>query len=68
MLNWTDHVTAVANQTLLQKPTTPGILAVIYQVNADFMPYSAGLDKFRSNCEQIAKSGYVGFKITQQQA
>ncbi len=66
MLNWTDHVTAVANQTLLPKANHSWYFGGnIPGKPRTFMPYSAGLDKFRSNCEQIAKSGYIGFKITQ---
>jgi len=33
VLNWTDHVTAVANQTLLPKANHSWYLAGIYQVN-----------------------------------
>ena len=66
MLNWTDHVTAVANQTLLPKANHSWYFGGnIPGKPRTFMPYSAGLDKFRSNCEQIAKAGYKGFKITQ---
>ena len=66
MLNWTDHVTAVANQTLLPKANHSWYFGGnIPGKPRTFMPYSAGLDKFRSNCEEIAKSGYIGFKITQ---
>jgi cation diffusion facilitator CzcD-associated flavoprotein CzcO len=64
MLNWTDHVTAVANQTLLPKANHSWYFGGnIPGKPRNFMPYSAGLDKFRSHCQKVATSGYLGFKI-----
>ncbi|MDC1382577.1 NAD(P)/FAD-dependent oxidoreductase [Candidatus Puniceispirillum sp.] len=64
MLNWTSHVTSVANQTLFPKANHSWYLgANIPGKPRTFMPYADGLDKYQSYCVLIAERKYSGFKM-----
>jgi cation diffusion facilitator CzcD-associated flavoprotein CzcO len=62
---WTQHVTDVANKTLLPKANHSWYLgANVPGKPRVFMPYAFGLNHYRNHCDSIAKSGYPGFLIT----
>ena len=64
MLNWTSHVTSVANQTLFPKASHSWYLgANIPGKPRTFMPYADGLDKYQSYCAFIEEKKYLGFKM-----
>jgi cation diffusion facilitator CzcD-associated flavoprotein CzcO len=64
MQDWTNHVTAVANDTLLPRAGHSWYLgANVPGKPRVFMPYCKGLDVFRAHCEQIATDGYPGFSL-----
>jgi len=61
---WVDHVIFLANQTLFVKanswflgPDVPGKSRI-------FIPYSGGMDPYRSKCEKVVEEGYKGFSFT----
>ena len=62
---WTQHVTDIANKTLLPKANHSWYLgANVPGKPRIFMPYAFGLNHYRNHCDSIAKSGYPGFLIT----
>ena len=64
MQDWTNHVTAVANDTLLPRAGHSWYLgANVPGKPRVFMPYCKGLDVFRAHCEQVAADGYPGFSF-----
>ena len=64
MQDWTNHVTAVANDTLLPRAGHSWYLgANVPGKPRVFMPYCKGLDVFRAHCEQVATDGYPGFSL-----
>ncbi len=64
MQDWTNHVTAVANDTLLPRAGHSWYLgANVPGKPRVFMPYCKGLDVFRAHCEQVAADGYPGFSL-----
>jgi len=64
MQDWTNHVTAVANDTLLPRAGHSWYLgANVPGKPRVFMPYCKGLDVFRAHCEQVAADGYPGFLL-----
>jgi len=61
---WTKHVTAVAAETLLLNANHSWYLgANIPGKPRVFMPYSAGLNKYRAKCDNVAANAYNGFLI-----
>ena len=63
---WTQHVTDIANKTLLPKANHSWYLgANVPGKPRVFMPYAFGLNHYRNHCDSIAKSGYPGFLITE---
>jgi cation diffusion facilitator CzcD-associated flavoprotein CzcO len=64
MQDWTNHVTVVANDTLLPRAGHSWYLgANVPGKPRVFMPYCKGLDVFRAHCEQVAADGYPGFSL-----
>ena len=62
--DWTNHVTAVANDTLLPQAGHSWYLgANVPGKPRVFMPYCKGLDVFGAHCEQVAAEGYPGFRL-----
>ena len=62
--NWTQHVTDVANKTLLPKANHSWYLgANIPGKPRVFMPYANGLNKYRKFCDNIAANNYLGFNL-----
>ena len=62
---WTEHVTDVANKTLLPKANHSWYLgANVPGKPRVFMPYAFGLNHYRDHCASVAKNGYEGFIMT----
>jgi len=62
--DWVDHVNEVADRTLYPLADSWYVGANIPGKPRVFMPYVAGLDKYRKICEQIAQDGYRGFALS----
>jgi len=62
--DWVDHVNEVADKTLYPLADSWYVGANIPGKPRVFMPYVAGLDKYRKICEQIAQDGYRGFALS----
>jgi cyclohexanone monooxygenase len=60
---WVQHVNEVADSTLYPKDNSWYIGANIPGKPRVFMPYVAGLDKYRKICDDVAVEGYRGIKI-----
>ena len=64
MRRWADHVIDVANATLLPRANHSWYQEANIQGKPRvFMPYAAGLDKYRAHCQMIETNGYPGFKL-----
>ena len=62
---WTQHVTDVANRTLLPKANHSWYLgANIPGKPRVFMPYAFGLNNYRDHCDSVAACGYEDFLMT----
>lgn len=61
--NWVQHVNEVADSTLYPKANSWYIGANIPGKPRVFMPYVAGLDKYRKICDDVAAQGYRGISI-----
>lgn len=61
--NWVRHVNEVADSTLYPKANSWYTGANIPGKPRVFMPYVAGLDKYRKICDDVAKDGYRGVTI-----
>ncbi len=60
---WVQHVNDVADTTLYPKANSWYTGANIPGKPRVFMPYVAGLDKYRKICDDVAKEGYRGVSI-----
>ncbi len=60
---WVTHVNEVADSTLYPKANSWYVGANIPGKPRVFMPYVAGLDKYRKICDGVASEGYRGIKI-----
>ncbi len=61
---WTQHVTEVANKTLLPKANHSWYLgANVPGKPRVFMPYAFGLNHYRAHCDAVAADGYPGFHM-----
>lgn len=61
---WAEHNEAMANQTLFPQANSWYIGANVPGKPRTFMAYVAGVDVYRMICDQVAASGYAGFKTT----
>jgi cation diffusion facilitator CzcD-associated flavoprotein CzcO len=62
---WTQHVTDVANKTLLPKANHSWYLgANVPGKPRVFMPYAFGLNHYRNHCDSVTANGYAGFLLT----
>ncbi len=59
--SWTMHVKEIADATLYPQAASWYMGANIPGKPRVFMPYVGGVHNYKSECEQIAKSGYSGF-------
>jgi cyclohexanone monooxygenase len=62
--NWVEHVNEVADATLYPRANSWYVGANIPGKPRVFMPYVAGLDKYRKICDEVSASGYRGFSLT----
>jgi cyclohexanone monooxygenase len=60
---WVKHVNEVADQTLYPKANSWYVGANIPGKPRVFMPYVAGLDKYRKICDDVTRDGYRGVSI-----
>ena len=60
---WVQHVNDVADTTLYPKANSWYVGANIPGKPRVFMPYVAGLDKYRKICDDVASQGYQGISI-----
>jgi len=60
---WVQHVNDVADTTLYPKANSWYTGANIPGKPRVFMPYVAGLDKYRKICDDVAKDSYRGVSI-----
>ncbi len=60
---WVKHVNEVADQTLYPKANSWYVGANIPGKPRVFMPYVAGLDKYRKICDEVSSAGYRGVAI-----
>lgn len=60
---WVQHVNDVADSTLYPKANSWYVGANIPGKPRVFMPYVAGLDKYRKICDDVASQGYQGISI-----
>jgi cation diffusion facilitator CzcD-associated flavoprotein CzcO len=61
--NWVDHVNDVAAKTLRVKCDSWYLGANIPGKPRVFMPYIGGMPAYRQKCDEVASSGYDGFRI-----
>jgi cyclohexanone monooxygenase len=61
---WVNHVNDVANGTLYPLTNSWYTGSNIPGKPRVFMPYVAGLDKYRDHCAQLAREAYPGLNIT----
>ena len=60
---WVEHVNEVAESTLYPRANSWYLGANIPGKPRVFMPYVAGLDKYRKICDEVAAKGYEGFVL-----
>jgi cyclohexanone monooxygenase len=63
---WTAHVEAIVNQTLMPQANSWYMGANIEGKPRAFLPYldPAGVGGYRKGCDEIAANGYEGFVLT----
>jgi cyclohexanone monooxygenase len=61
--SWVEHVNAVADATLYPQANSWYNGANIAGKPRVFMPYVAGLDKYRKICDEVAANDYRGFSL-----
>ncbi|AYN96979.1 NAD(P)/FAD-dependent oxidoreductase [Pseudomonas sp. LTJR-52] len=62
--NWVTHVNEVANSTLFPKGNSWYLGANVPGKPRVFMPYIGGVGNYRKICNDVASSGYRGFKFS----
>jgi len=62
---WVAHVNAVADMTLLPKGASWYVGANVPGKPRVFMPYAGGVGLYRKKCDEVAASGYAGFRLSQ---
>jgi len=62
--DWVDHVNDVAAMTLRVKCDSWYLGANIPGKPRVFMPYIGGMPAYRQKCDEVASSGYTGFRIS----
>jgi cyclohexanone monooxygenase len=60
---WVEHVNEVADSTLYPQANSWYVVANIPGKPRVFMPYVAGLDKYRAICDEVAANDYRGFVL-----
>jgi cation diffusion facilitator CzcD-associated flavoprotein CzcO len=62
---WVDHVNELASHTLFMRANSWYLGANVPGKPRVFMPYVGGLHAYRTLCDDIAASGYRGFRFTE---
>jgi len=62
------HVNEVAERTLFVRANSWYMGANIPGKPRTFMPYVGGFGTYRKRCEEVAASGYQGFRLSSRQA
>jgi cyclohexanone monooxygenase len=65
---WSEHVDALARQTLMTGTNSWYMGANIPGKPVMFMPYVGGVGVYRRKCEEIARTGYPGFRFSRTEA
>jgi len=65
---WVQHVNEVAERTLFVRANSWYMGANIPGKPRTFMPYVGGFGTYRKRCEEVAASGYQGFRLSSRQA
>jgi cyclohexanone monooxygenase len=65
---WVDHVQEVAYKTLFPQANSWYMGANIPGKPRLFMPYIAGVGRYRTICEEVVAEGYKGFRFEAEQA
>jgi cation diffusion facilitator CzcD-associated flavoprotein CzcO len=60
---WVDHVNEVADRTLYKHANSWYLGANIPGKPRVFMPYVGGVGTYRLKCDEVAASGYAGFRL-----
>jgi hypothetical protein len=60
---WTDHVRAVSDGTLLPRADSFYLGANVPGKPRVFMPYVGGVGPYRQKCDEVARLGYAGFEL-----
>lgn len=66
--NWMEHVQEVVGRTLYDKANSWYRGANVPGKPQIFLPYLGGFGNYTKKCEDVAKAGYEGFKLTKQNA
>jgi cyclohexanone monooxygenase len=61
---WVDHVSEVAEPTLYPQATSWYVGANVPGKPRVFMPYVGGCGRYRAECDEIARAGYTGFRLS----
>jgi cation diffusion facilitator CzcD-associated flavoprotein CzcO len=65
---WVDHVNQLASATLFPRANSWYMGANVPGKPRVFMPYVGGFPVYRATCDDVAASGYRGFRLTPGQA
>lgn len=61
--DWIGEVNAAADKTLFVKANSWYLGANIPGKPRVFLPYAGGLARYRDRCDEVAASGYEGFRL-----
>jgi cation diffusion facilitator CzcD-associated flavoprotein CzcO len=61
---WVAHVNAIADATLYPQATSWYVGANVPGKPRVFMPYIGGCGRYRAECDEIARDGYRGFRLS----
>jgi cyclohexanone monooxygenase len=61
---WVAHVNEIADATLYPQATSWYVGANVPGKPRVFMPYVGGCGRYRAECDQIARDGYQGFRLS----
>jgi cyclohexanone monooxygenase len=61
---WVDHVNEIASYTLFPKANSWYMGANVPGKPRVFMPYAGGVGNYRIKCDEVARNGYEGFRLS----
>jgi cyclohexanone monooxygenase len=62
--DWVDHVNEIASYTLFPKANSWYMGANVPGKPRVFMPYAGGVGNYRVKCDEVARNGYEGFRLS----